>query len=120
MDLIRLSQTLQQDAVTVVFLNVLLQQLGLPVPAVPTLLLAGSLAATPGQAGKILAAAIVASVMADWIWYHAGRRFGYRVRRLPCMTSSGRTLATGPKTSPSSRYAPARKTPVRFWPLVIC
>ena len=50
MDLLRLSQTLQQDAVTIVFLNVLLQQLGLPVPAMPTLLLAGSLAATPGRA----------------------------------------------------------------------
>jgi membrane protein DedA with SNARE-associated domain/rhodanese-related sulfurtransferase len=87
MDLVRLSQTLQQDAVTVVFLNVLLQQLGLPVPAVPTLLLAGSLAATPGQIGKILAAAVLASVVADWIWYHAGRLFGYRVLAGLCKLS---------------------------------
>ena len=41
MDLLRLSQALQHDAVTIVFLNVLLKQLGLPLPAVPTLLLAG-------------------------------------------------------------------------------
>jgi membrane protein DedA with SNARE-associated domain len=46
-----LGQRLQRDAVAIVFLNVLLQQLGLPVPAVPTLLLAGSLAAAPGQLG---------------------------------------------------------------------
>ena len=87
MDLLRLSQTLQQDAVTIVFLNVLLQQLGLPVPAMPTLLLAGSLAATPGQLGKMLAAAILASVVADWIWYHAGKLFGYRLLSALCKLS---------------------------------
>ena len=70
-----------------VFLNVMLQQLGLPVPAVPTLLLAGSLAATPGQLGKILAAAIVASMLADFTWYHAGKLFGYRVLTGLCRLS---------------------------------
>lgn len=87
MDLVRLTQSLQQDVVMVVFLNVLLQQIGLPVPAVPTLLLAGSLAATPGHAGKIVAAAVVASVFADWIWYHAGKLFGYRVLSGLCKLS---------------------------------
>lgn len=87
MDLLRLSQTLQQDAVTIVFLNVLLQQLGLPVPAVPTLLLAGSLAVAPGQLGKILAAAVLASVVADWIWYNAGKLFGYRLLAGLCRLS---------------------------------
>lgn len=87
MDLVRLTQSLQQDVVLVVFVNVLLQQMGLPVPAVPTLLLAGSLAATPGHAGKIVAAAVVASVFADWIWYHAGKLFGYRVLSGLCKLS---------------------------------
>jgi membrane protein DedA with SNARE-associated domain/rhodanese-related sulfurtransferase len=85
--ILSLSQTLRQDAVAVVFLNVMLQQLGLPVPAVPTMLLAGSLAATPRQFGNILAAAVVASMMADWIWYHAGKRFGYRVLAGLCKLS---------------------------------
>jgi membrane protein DedA with SNARE-associated domain/rhodanese-related sulfurtransferase len=87
MDLAELSRRLQQDAVVVVFLNVLLQQLGLPVPAVPTLLLAGSLALTPGHAGRMLAAAVVASVLADWIWYHAGKLYGYRVLAGLCRLS---------------------------------
>ena len=87
MDLLTLGQTLQRDAVAIVFLNVMLQQLGLPVPAVPTLLLAGSLATAPGHLGKILAAAIVASVLADWIWYHAGRLYGYRVLTGLCRLS---------------------------------
>lgn len=87
MDLTQISETLQRDAVWVVFLNVLLQQLGLPVPAVPTLLLAGSLAAGGGDGGRMLAAAVLASVIADWIWYLAGRGFGYRVLTGLCRLS---------------------------------
>lgn len=87
MDMPQIAAALQQDAVWVVFLNVLMQQIGLPVPAVPTLMLAGSLAATPGQAGKLLAAAILASLIADWVWYLAGRTFGYRVLSGLCRLS---------------------------------
>ena len=87
MDLMQISQTLQRDAVWVVFLNVMLQQLGLPVPVLPTLLLAGSLMATPAQLGMLLVVAVIASVLADWLWYHAGRRFGYRVLAGLCKLS---------------------------------
>ena len=87
MDITQISQTLREDAVTVVFVNVLLQQIGLPIPAVPTLLLAGSLAATSGSLGKVLAAAILASVIADWIWYLSGKMFGYRVLAGLCKLS---------------------------------
>lgn len=87
MELSQISESLQRDAVWVVFLNVLLQQAGLPVPAVPTLLLAGSLAVSSHQLANILAAAIVASVIADWMWYLAGRAFGYRVLSGLCKLS---------------------------------
>lgn len=87
MDLTQLTQALQRDAVWMVFLNVLAQQAGLPVPAVPTLLLAGSLALSAGQLGQLLAAAIIASVIADCLWYLAGRAFGYRVLAGLCRLS---------------------------------
>lgn len=87
MDLAQLTDALQRDAAWVVFLNVLLQQLGLPVPAVPTLLLAGSLAASPLHGMQLLAAAVLASVLADWVWYLAGRSFGYRVLAGLCRLS---------------------------------
>lgn len=87
MDLGPLGAALQRDAVWVVFANVLAQQLGLPVPAVPTLLVAGSLAASGAQAGQMLAAAVLASVLADWAWYGAGRAFGYRVLSGLCRLS---------------------------------
>jgi membrane protein DedA with SNARE-associated domain/rhodanese-related sulfurtransferase len=82
-----MSATMQGNAVWVVFGNVLLQQLGLPVPAVPTLLAAGSMAMSFGHAGQMLAAAMVASVFADSLWYVAGRTFGYRVLSGLCRLS---------------------------------
>lgn len=87
MDISQITSALQRDAVWVVFINVLMQQVGLPVPAVPTLLVAGSLALGYGQAGQMLAAAVLASVIADWLWYLAGRAFGYRVLSGLCRLS---------------------------------
>lgn len=87
MEIAHVIQTVQDDALAVVFLNVLLQQVGLPVPAVPALLLGGSLAAGPGQLGEMLAAAVVASLIADWLWYGVGRMFGYRVLTGLCKLS---------------------------------
>lgn len=52
----------------VVFLNVLMQQLGLPVPAAPSLLLTGSLALGSQPLGQVRAAAVLASVLADAAW----------------------------------------------------
>ena len=73
---------LARYGVPLVGLNVLLQQLGLPIPAVPTMMLAGALA----MAGRIdllaaFAIAVLASLVADLLWYWAGRRYGYRVLR---------------------------------------
>lgn len=87
MDIHQITQTIRQDAVSVVFVNVLLQQLGLPVPAVPTLLVAGSLIIGYGHAAQLLAAAVAASVLADVVWYGAGRAFGYRVLAGLCKLS---------------------------------
>lgn len=87
MDITPITEALQRNAAWVVFVNVLLQQIGLPVPAVPTLLVAGSLAASSGQAGQMLVAAVLASVLADGVWYQAGRAFGYRVLSGLCKLS---------------------------------
>jgi membrane protein DedA with SNARE-associated domain/rhodanese-related sulfurtransferase len=87
MDVSNLTAALKHDAIGVVFVNVLLQQLGLPVPAVPTLLIAGSLAVSTGWVAQLLAAALAASVLADVLWYLAGRSYGYRVLSGLCRLS---------------------------------
>lgn len=71
----------------VVFANVLLQQLGLPVPVLPTLLLAGSLASGMPRLAALLAMALLAAMLADRVWYLVGRRFGTRVLAWMCKLS---------------------------------
>ena len=70
-----------------VFGNVLLQQLGMPVPVWPTLLLVGSLAAGWQQLGLALSAALAGAMLADRFWYLLGRRHGYKVLALLCRLS---------------------------------
>ncbi|MBS0509041.1 MAG: VTT domain-containing protein [Proteobacteria bacterium] len=82
-----LSASLAHYGPWLVFGNVLLQQLGAPVPAWPTLLLVGSLAAGWPQVAGALAAALAAAMLADRLWYLLGRRYGYKVLALLCRLS---------------------------------
>ena len=71
-----------------VFLNVLAEQVGLPIPAVPTLIVAGAAAAT-GQisAVGVFAAAVVACYIGDGLWFAGGRIYGRRILSLLCRVS---------------------------------
>lgn len=71
-----------------VFANVFAAQIGLPLPAVPTLVVGGALAMN-GVLSPLaaLAAALLASTLADGFWFAAGRRYGGRVMRLLCRIS---------------------------------
>src|SRR6185503_10539221 len=71
-----------------VFWNVLLAQLGLPIPAMPMLVLAGALVAEGSLHVVPLAiVVVVASLLGDVPWYLAGKRYGYRVLRTLCRIS---------------------------------
>ncbi|HWZ73804.1 MAG TPA: DedA family protein/thiosulfate sulfurtransferase GlpE [Casimicrobiaceae bacterium] len=77
-----------QYGLALVFANVLMQQMGLPIPALPTLIVAGALAAE----GKISALALfgvvfIACTISDATWYTVGRVFGRRVMKLLCQMS---------------------------------
>ncbi|WP_200949150.1 DedA family protein/thiosulfate sulfurtransferase GlpE [Frateuria sp. Soil773] len=77
-----------QYGLLLVFFNVLVEQAGVPVPAVPTLVVAGALGANDRLplAGVVLAA-VLACLLSDLLWYWAGRRFGSRVMRTICRIS---------------------------------
>ena len=67
---------------------VLLEQMGLPIPAVPLLIAAGALAG----AGKMnltfaVALAFIAVILADLFWYALGRYRGGRILKLLCRIS---------------------------------
>ncbi|HEX3912916.1 MAG TPA: DedA family protein/thiosulfate sulfurtransferase GlpE [Steroidobacteraceae bacterium] len=74
--------------VALVALNVLLNQIGLPVPVVPTLILAGAVGAR-GQLplAAVFAAAVAACLVADCGWYWVGQRYGIRVLKTLCRIS---------------------------------
>ena len=79
---------LTQYGLLVVFLNVLVEQLGLPVPAIPTLVVAGALASEGKlSAPGLFVVAMLACSIADVTWYIAGRRFGNGVMKLLCRIS---------------------------------
>jgi len=83
-----LSAIISQYGLAVVFGNVLLEQLGAPVPAIPMLVVAGAMVV----GGKlsllaVAATAIAACVIADGTWYLAGRYFGNRVMKTLCRIS---------------------------------
>lgn len=71
-----------------VFVNVLLERAGLPLPATPTLLICGAFAATGRlSAWAILVLALAACVIGDTLWYLAGRYYGPRVMKFLCRVS---------------------------------
>lgn len=72
----------------VVVINVLLEQIGLPVPALPTLIVAGAVAAD-GQLPllALFAWSVIACLAADCGWYVVGQKYGIRVLKTLCRIS---------------------------------
>jgi membrane protein DedA with SNARE-associated domain/rhodanese-related sulfurtransferase len=82
---VNLVSAVADQGLFLVFTHVLLQQLGVPIPAEPTLVVAGSLAARgllplPSLAGVTWLAVLIA----DSSWYWIGRRYGEQVLRVVC------------------------------------
>lgn len=116
MELSQLTAAVRSDAAWFVFANVLLQQIGLPVPAVPTLLVAGSLVTGPGQGAQVLLAAALASLLADWLWYAVGRAFGYRVLTGLCRLSLNPASCVSQTESRFVRWGLASLVVAKFIP----
>jgi membrane protein DedA with SNARE-associated domain/rhodanese-related sulfurtransferase len=77
-----------QLGLVLVVCNVLLDQLGLPVPAIPTLVVAGAVAAERQWWGaELFLGAVAGCVLADIAWYVAGRWYGNRVMKMLCWIS---------------------------------
>ena len=75
-------------AYAILFLWVLVEQLGVPVPSIPVLLTAGTLSATHrvSAVGSVVAV-LAACIAADSVWYGLGRRYGNAVLKLLCRFS---------------------------------
>jgi membrane protein DedA with SNARE-associated domain/rhodanese-related sulfurtransferase len=81
-------QFLTQHGVAVLFIAVLAEQIGLPIPAVPFLIAAGALAGTGQMAlGVVILTAVAAALIGDQIWFELGRRRGRPVLNWLCRIS---------------------------------
>src|ERR1035438_9980115 len=82
------SQFLIKHGLPLVFGAVLVEQMGLPLPALPWLLAAGALSAT-GQFNLAwgLLVTVLACLMADAFWFYLGRHRGGQVLGLLCRIS---------------------------------
>lgn len=79
---------LHQHGLLLVFLVTLASRVGLPVPAAPLIVVAGGLVAAGRMALiDLLLVSVLANVIADWVWYAAGRHYGSRIMRLVCRVS---------------------------------
>jgi membrane protein DedA with SNARE-associated domain/rhodanese-related sulfurtransferase len=90
-----LHDLVMQYGPALVFANVLAASLGLPVPAMPALVLFGAMASVhPSTVGSQLASVLILSIFAtligDSVWYLAGRIYGGNTLKTLCKLSLSR------------------------------
>jgi membrane protein DedA with SNARE-associated domain len=79
---------LVRNGAMVLFAVVFIEQMGIPLPAIPWLLAAGALAGSGKMNWAVaLCAATLGSLLADLIWFYLGRYRGQRVLSLLCRIS---------------------------------
>jgi membrane protein DedA with SNARE-associated domain/rhodanese-related sulfurtransferase len=100
-----------------VFVNVLMLQAGLPVPAYPTLIVTGALAArAPYTLAGLVATAVAASLVADLGWYLIGRQLGGRVLKTLCRISLSPDSCVRQTESIFTRWGARSLTVAKFVP----
>jgi membrane protein DedA with SNARE-associated domain/rhodanese-related sulfurtransferase len=113
----QLIMLLQQYGLGLVFVNVLALQAGLPVPAYPVLIVAGAYAAMGGSPlWQLVAVAVAAALVADTLWYTAGRNFGLRILGILCRMSLSPDTCVRQTESIFQRYGPSSMLFAKFVP----
>jgi membrane protein DedA with SNARE-associated domain/rhodanese-related sulfurtransferase len=108
-------------AYLIIFLWVLVEQIGIPIPSIPVLLTAGTLSATHRvHHFYIVLAVLAACLIADTIWFSLGRRYGNSVLKLLCRLSfeastcvsktEGYFTRRGPVTLLFAKFVPGLST----------
>lgn len=106
-----------QYAYLIIFLWVLMEQIGVPIPSVPVLLTAGTLSATHRVSWfGITFAMLAACLIADFIWFSLGRRFGNSVLKLLCRLSFEASTCVSKTEGYFNRRGPATLLFAKFVP----
>jgi membrane protein DedA with SNARE-associated domain/rhodanese-related sulfurtransferase len=113
----QLAHLIQTYGVLIVFGSVLLEQVGLPIPAFPILIVAGTLAVESDVSWPLcLAASVLACLAADYFWFRAGRYYGKRILRLLCKISLSPDSCVSQTEDTFSRHGPKSLLVAKFIP----
>jgi membrane protein DedA with SNARE-associated domain/rhodanese-related sulfurtransferase len=108
---------IQQYGLLIVFLNVLLDLGGAPLPSYPTLATAGALTLAGGPSmPAILIAALMGALIADLIWYSAGRYVGRSILAFLCRVSLSPDYCVRQTESIFTRIGPSALLFAKFIP----
>jgi membrane protein DedA with SNARE-associated domain/rhodanese-related sulfurtransferase len=103
--------------ILLVFGVVLLEQIGLPIPAFPVLIIAGARAVDQGQHWVlVLGASLLACLISDYFWFRAGKYYGKRILRLLCKISLSPDSCVSQTEDNFSRYGPKSLIVAKFIP----
>ena len=112
-----LIRLIAEYGVLFVFVNILVEQLGAPLPAYPVLMITGALAAR-GQLNvfELLGTAVAACLLADTAWFLIGRWMGRRVLRVLCRISLSPDGCVRQTESIFTRFGPPALVVAKFVP----
>jgi membrane protein DedA with SNARE-associated domain/rhodanese-related sulfurtransferase len=103
--------------VLIVFGIVLVEQIGLPIPAMPLLIVAGAMSVNGGaNLWYCLAASVFAALISDSFWFNAGRFYGKRVLRLLCKISLNPDSCVSKTEDTFARFGPNSLLVAKFIP----
>ena len=108
---------IQTYGVFLVFATVLIEQIGMPIPAFPVLIVAGALAAQ-GQVSwpVVLVVSLAACLISDYFWFRAGRFYGKRILKLLCKISLSPDYCVSQTEDNFNRYGPKSLVVAKFIP----
>ena len=110
-------ELIREHGLGIVFLNVLIEQLGAPIPAYPVLVVTGALeGANGGRLLMLTALAVGAALMADMVWYQAGKKYGHRVLGQICRISLSPDACIRQTESLYGRWGPKSLLVAKFIP----
>ena len=113
----QLSHLIQTYGILIVFGTVLLEQIGLPIPAFPVLIIAGARAVDNGDNwGLFLAASLLACLISVYFWFRAGKYYGKRILRLLCKISLSPDSCVSQTEDNFSRFGPKSLVVAKFIP----
>lgn len=107
-------ELLTHYGVLIVFINVLGSSLGLPIPATPTLIMAGAAIALAAEGfssaaavfGVVLGAAVIGGALADIVWFHGSKCGVLMPRRLDMSDKLSSLGRWGVRTLLIARFVP--------------